>query len=209
MQIVEPSATMLWVTPEAEKFIEEAGRTCYKSEEKITDESASSFIRGIIKSGHESVLEHASASFRIVTNRYTTHQIVRHRLFSYSQESQRYCNYSKEKFGKSISFVLPMYEKMELYRTRFINRSIIDACDDAECAYNSLIKNGAAPQVARSVLPSSCKTEIVMTGNFRSWRHFFKLRCSTHAQIDVRFLANEMRSQLENVAPSVFGETNE
>jgi len=201
MQVVEPSATLLWVTPDAEKFIEEAGRTCYKSEDLITEDSAQKFIARIIKSGHESVLEHASASFRIVTNRYTTHQIVRHRLFSYSQESQRYCNYTKEKFG-DIAFVKPI----DLDGDIGGYNCWVRACQEGEMEYQNLITRDVPPQTARSVLPSSCKTELVMTGNFRSWRHFLKLRCSTHSQIDVRYLAHSILVELEKHATSVFGD---
>ena len=100
MKIVNPSVELLWMTPEPEKMLEVAGRTCYKSEDKITPESSSKFIKGLIKSGHHAMIEHASASFRIITDRGITHEIVRHRLASYAQESTRYCNYSKDKFGK-------------------------------------------------------------------------------------------------------------
>jgi len=202
MQIVEPSATMLWMTPNAEKFIEQAGKTCYKSEDSITEDSSEKFIKRIIMSGHESVLEHCSASFRIVCARYTSHQIVRHRLFSYSQESQRYCNYSKDKFNNEVSFVKPIFQPYDKKK-----EIVWDACVEmAEKKYFQCLANGMTPQEARSVLPSSCKTEIVMTGNFRSWRHFLKLRCDSHAQSDIRYLANEIKYQLNKSAPSVFGE---
>ena len=177
----------------------------FRSEDAITEESAEKFIARIIKSGHESVLEHASASFRIVTNRYTTHQIVRHRLFSYSQESQRYCNYGSNKFG-DIAFVTPidLVNRDHDIRGGYLAWQV--SCKKSESTYLNMIHNDISPQVARSVLPSSCKTEIVMTGNFRSWRHFLKLRCSTHAQVDVRYLANEIRSQLRKAAPTAFGD---
>jgi thymidylate synthase (FAD) len=185
-------------------MIERSGRTCYKSEDLITIKSSERFITSIIKSGHDSVLEHASASFRIVTNRFTTHQIVRHRLFSYSQESQRYCNYTKDKFDKEICFVRPIeihpYEDdLEFYSWRL-------SCQLAEKSYFDMISNGSKPEVARSILPSSCKTELVMTGNFRNWRHFLKLRCDSHAQSDVRYLANEIKGILCCMAPTVFGD---
>jgi thymidylate synthase (FAD) len=205
MKIVQPSANLVWVTPNAERTIEEAGRTCYKSEDKISEESSARFIKQILSSGHESVLEHASASFRIVTARFTTHQIVRHRLFSYSQESQRYCNYSQDKFDNGVCFVVPVAlnerwdnEQNELF--------ILwkNSCNKSEAAYKRLLDYGCKPEVARSVLPSSCKTEIVMTGNFRNWRHFLKLRMDSHAQADIRFLANQIYDQLFEVAPNVF-----
>lgn len=201
MRIVEPSVELLWVTPDSEKSIEVAGRTCYKSLDKMTDESAGAFIKRIIKSGHESVLEHCTAQFRIITTRFTTHQIVRHRLFSYSQESQRYCNYSKDKFNNEISYVKPLglTDQPDSWTSEWEY-----ACIQSEKSYFAMIGDGVPPQVARSILPSSCKTEIVMTGNFRNWRHFLKLRCDSHAQDDVRSLANQIKSDLINVAPNVF-----
>lgn len=196
MNIVSPSATLIWVTPNAEKIIEEAGRTCYKSEDKITEESSKKFIKMIMKRGHESVLEHASASFRFVTTRFTTHQLVRHRLFSYSQESQRYCNYTKGKFGSELTFVRPLdIENDEVWK---------ESMKRAEQDYQKMIDMGYPPQDARTVLPSSCKTEIVTTGNFRNWRHFLKLRMSSHAQSDIRYLAQEVFSILSSIAPNVF-----
>lgn len=200
MLICEPSAELIWITPNSEEIIERAGRTCYKSEDKITKNSAGCFVEKIVNNGHHSVLEHASASFRLITNRYTTHQIVRHRLFSYSQESQRYCDYSKENFNTGVQFVKPvdLSEESEEYQ------SWLNSMMAAETQYLGLIDNGCAPQVARSVLPSSTKTEIVMTGNFRSWLHFLTLRCSSHAQADVRMLARFIRLRLIIEAPNAF-----
>lgn len=161
--------------------VERAGRTCYQSFDKIKEGSAESFIRGIINNGHESVLEHASITVRITTDRGVTHEIVRHRLASYSQESTRYCNYGK----KEIEFVKPVQikhgtEEYKLWRS---------ACEDSEMFYNELIRRGTTPQNARSVLNNSLKTELVMTANIREWRHFFKLRTSVAAHPDIRAVA--------------------
>jgi thymidylate synthase (FAD) len=204
MRIIEPSVELLDITDNAEKKIEIAGRTCYKSENKITEESSAEFIRMLLKRGHESVLEHCTASFRLVTNRYTTHQIVRHRLFSYSQESQRYCNYSKDKFENSIQFVRPL----DIDRDTEVYYQWESAMKEAEEKYFQMIEMGCAPQVARSVLPSSTKTEIVMTGNFRSWNHFLDLRLSQKAQSDVRYLASMIFTELYNHAPNCFYREN-
>ena len=204
MDIVEPLVTLVSITPHSEKLIETAGRTCYKSENLITRDSSEAFIEKIVRSGHESVLEHARATFRIRTQRYTTHQIVRHRLFSYSQESQRYCDYSSEKHSNGVQFICPMSMKNPTLR-----RIWEESCRDAEQQYLDLLENGASPQEARSVLPSSTKTEIVMTGNFRLWRDFIKLRWSTHAQADVQFIARSVYSALMAHAPSVFKDLTE
>lgn len=172
--------------------VERAGRTCYKSEDKITEGSAEKMVSALIKSGHESVLEHISISVRFIVDRGVSHELVRHRLFSYSQESTRYCNYSK---GGDIQFIIPCWfdgkSKESLgegvfksgwqYPNGFPfdnrNENIwVQSMMNAEEDYIELIKGGWTAQEARSVLPNSVKTELVMTGNIRSWRHFFKLR---------------------------------
>lgn len=158
------------------KQIERVGRVCYKSEDKITDESAEKFVRGLIKSGHEAMLEHVSMSVLFIVDRGVSHEIVRHRIASFAQESTRYCNYSKEKFNNSITVIRPFFfndeSRMQEYKAWQI------ATMEAEEQYLKLIANGASPQEARSVLPNSLKTEIVMTANMREWRHFFKLRAA-------------------------------
>ena len=199
MKIVEPSAKLLWCTTDPEKVIEEAGRTCYKSEDKITEDSSQKFIEMILARGHESVLEHASASFRIVTDRGITHEIVRHRLASYSQESTRYCNYGSDKFGKEITVVKPSGFG-DRYRFDIWQNAMLQA----EKHYFSLIAENCSPQLARSVLPTCLKTEIVMTCNFREWKHFLKLRLASAAHPDIRFIAEMIVRDLYDIAPSIF-----
>ncbi len=201
MIIVKPSAELISHTPNPEQLIELSGRTCYKSEDKITEDSAADFVERILKKrGHASIGEHASATFRLVTNRYTTHQLVRHRIAAYSQESQRYCNYSKKKFDEQVAFVCPI----ELADNEDATLMWAQSCEEAEKNYFDMIKFGIKPEIARSVLPSSCKTEIVVTMNFRTWLHFITLRTSPHAQADIRFLANDIQRQLLEIAPNVF-----
>ena len=169
MKIVKPTVTLSKVidTESVYKFLELCGRTCYKSEpnDKI---SSADFIRRLIKSGHESVLEHYSVTFIITCDRGVSHELVRHRLASYSQESTRYCNYG----GKDIEFIKP--SELKENTVPFILWK--EHCECSEIAYNNLLNSGIAPQTARSVLPNSLKTEIVMTANLREWRHFLKLR---------------------------------
>jgi len=198
MNIVEQSVGLLHITSEPEKEIERAGRTCYKSEDKITDDSAAKFIRMITKRGHESVIEHASASFRIITDRGITHEIVRHRLVSYSQESTRYCNYCKDKFGSEITVIEPFY-LTPIQREVWFN-----ACCNAERSYMTLIAEGCAPQMARSVLPTCLKTEIVMTCNFREWRHFIKLRTNNAAHPQIRDIARKIHDILVKYSSTCF-----
>lgn len=199
MKIVEPSVELLAISAGPAQLIELAGRTCYRSEDKITDDSAAAFVAMIAKRGHESVIEHASATFRIVTDRGITHEIVRHRLASYSQESTRYCNYGKDKHGNEISVVLPSgltHDQQQAWR---------QACEGAEHSYFALLGLGAKPQQARSVLPTCLKTEIVMTANFREWCHFLTLRMAAAAHPDIRPIALAVWYALVEHCEPVFG----
>lgn len=232
MQITKPTVELLSITPNAEKLIEKAGRTCYKSEDKITDNSAEKFCKMIQTRNHMSVLEHASATFRITTDRGVTHEIVRHRIAAYSQESTRYCNYSSDKKGMTFiepEWVLnnedfdqfPQIQKYTVYtlanytKEDIFNDNELDtvskqlylwlkACEDAEWYYNTLIDLGQTPQQARAVLPNCLKTEIVMTANFREWLHFLELRTSPQAHPDMRIIAGLIGAELAKQSPTIF-----
>jgi len=180
-------------------MIETAGRTCYKSEDRITEKSAGEFVKRIVHSGHHAMIEHASASFRIITDRGITHEIVRHRLASYAQESTRYCNYSKDKFGNECAFIQP--PELENERAFGVWET---ACSVAEANYFGLLASGISPQIARAVLPNCLKTEIVMTANFREWRHFIALRSSPHAHPQIRPIAATIYDVLMKHAPNAF-----
>ncbi len=186
------------------KMIEKAGRTCYKSESKITGDSARKFVKTIIDSGHESVIEHCSVTVRVVCDRGMSHEIVRHRIASYSQESTRYCNYSGKKFSHQITFVQPCFWDESTEQGKRNLEIWKDAMKKAEEAYFSLIENGATPEEARNILPNSLKTELVMTLNLRSWRNFFKLRTSPGAHPQVRRLAKDMLDKFKELIPVVF-----
>lgn len=205
MKVIEPSVE--FVTPMSiipgiviMKRLEEIGRVCYKSEDKITEESYKKFLGNIIKRGHESVLEHCSVTMKFICDRGVTHEIVRHRIGSYSQESTRYCNYSNDKFGNEITVIKPCFfeEGSNKYKIWYLG------CMDAETAYFNLIYEGATPQEARSVLPNSLKTEIVVTYNIREWRHFFKLRCSKAAHPQMREVAKTAFEQFYKYMPELF-----
>ena len=202
MKIISPSHEILFLPNGMEilKGLEAAGRTCYKSEDKITDGSARSFVNGILKSGHHSVIEHFSISVRFICDRGVTHELVRHRLASYSQESTRYANYSKEKFGREITVIKPLFwpEDSPQY-TRWVK-----SMEAAEAAYLDLIDLGARPEQARSVLPNSLKTEIVMTCNLREWRHVFSLRCAPAAHPQIRELLLPLLKELAEEIPVIF-----
>jgi thymidylate synthase (FAD) len=178
--------------------LEKAGRTCYKSEDRIAPESARKFIASIIKRGHETVIEHASVTVRVICDRGVTHEIVRHRLASYSQESTRYCDYG----GVDIQFIDPCFYEVpgreEEYQVWYA------AMIAAEDAYKRLRALGSLPQEARSVLPNSLKTEIVMSANLREWRHFFKLRAAAGAHEQMREVAIPLLKMFKEAIPVVF-----
>ena len=187
------------------KSIEKAGRTCYKSEDRITEESAKSFVRKLIERGHESVLEHASITVRFICDRGVSHEIVRHRLASYSQESTRYCNYGNDRFGSELTVIKPCF----LDEGTGAYASWITAMHLANVAYSDMLAEGCTPQEARSVLPNSTKTEIVMTANLREWRHFLKLRTSTAAHPQMRELTVPLLHELQERIPVVFDDIKE
>lgn len=186
MNIVK-SAIVIEDGPEYDKLlqkIEQVGRTCYKSEDKIGIGSAEKFVSRLISSGHESVIEHGSITVRVICDRGVSHEIVRHRLASYSQESSRYCNYTADKFGNEITvidiatgFQYDLSSEKDIKKYRIWTQAMLDA----EKHYFEMIEAGAKPEEARSVLPNSTKTEIVMTMNLREWRHYFRMRCSSRA----------------------------
>ena len=184
------------------KHIERAGRVCYKSESKISDTSAEKFIANIIKSGHESVIEHVSLTFKIICDRGITHEIVRHRLASYSQESSRYCNYSGDKFGNELTFIKPCFWSEDDAKYLLWKQTL----EVIEQNYLALIKSGAKPQEARSILPNSLKTEIFMTANLREWRHFLKLRTSPRAHPQMREVALKIYKILKEKLPVLFSD---
>jgi len=198
MKIIKQSHEILSITPCILQQIEHCGRVCYKSEDKITDDSAEGFVRRMIKSGHHSVLEHGSISVRFITNRGVTHEIVRHRLASYSQESSRYVNYN----GQEMEFIEPVWWEE---RTVGQEETFKVALMSAEKAYKDLLEQKWKPEQAREVLPNSLKTEIVMTANPREWRHFFKLRTSKAAHPQLRALARELLIDLQDMTPVLFG----
>lgn len=209
MKIINPSIEIL--TPiddssEILKHIELCGRVCYKSEDKISEGSAETFIANIIKRGHEAVLEHFNITVKFVCDRGVSHEIVRHRLASYCQESTRYCNYSKDGFGNEITVILPCFfdTGMGTMSNSHVYEEWKRACQKAEDAYFNLLKWGATPQEARSVLPNSLKTEVVMTTNIREWRHFLKLRTSEAAHPQMREVATMLLIALQDLVPVLF-----
>ncbi|WP_288863180.1 FAD-dependent thymidylate synthase [uncultured Megasphaera sp.] len=201
MRIISASTEIL--APAVESFgmlqrIEVAARTCYKSEANICGGSAAKLVRGLIRHGHEAMLEHASITVRFTVDRGVSHELVRHRMASFAQESTRYCNYGLSGFGTEITFIRPCYMDKNSAAFAIWKRHM----QQAEDAYFNLLDFGLMPQEARAVLPVSLKTEVIMTANIREWRHFFKLRAAgltgaPHPQmLEVAVpLLNDMKSQ--------------
>lgn len=283
MKLIKPSFTILHQAPGLEgvyKQIELAGRTCYKSEDKITPDSAKAFVERMINSGHGAMLEHGTVylgmpietiipieangwgkyesnkyskggivcsingekrvavttnlrvlmengwlddlqyicepteyhekriTVRFICDRGVSHEFVRHRVFSFAQESTRYCNYSKDKFGNELTFIQPCYlNEAELaqygpYHLVSRNKSpesiFICSLNNAEKDYLTLIESGWKAQEARAVLPNALKTELVMTGFVTDWQHFFDLRCASNAHPQARELAIPLYEEFLN-----------
>lgn len=177
--------------------IERATRLCYKSEEKMGDKFSTQFLKNILKRGHESVIEHEKVTAYFVVDRGITHEIVRHRIGSYSQESTRYCNYSSDKFGNEITVIEPFFYLEDI--NKYNEWKAI--CEMIEKSYINLIKI-STPQEARTILPNSLKTEIAVTFNMREWRHFFKLRCAPAAHPQMQQVTIPLLLKFkENFAP--------
>lgn len=205
MQAIKPY-TQIYKDFDGQKVlqkIEAAARTCYKSEGKIQEGSAAKMVAPLIKSGHEAMLEHASVTVKFVVDRGISHELVRHRLASFAQESTRYCNYSKDDFGSEITFIIPEYLEYKSEGWNIWKESM----KQAEDAYFKMLDFGLSPQQARAVLPNSLKTEVVMTANLREWRHFFKLRAlgttgKPHPQM--LEVAVPLLEDMKNLIPVVF-----
>lgn len=192
MQLVKPSAEILRITEAPLELLEQAGRICYKSEERITEDSAGPFIASILSRGHESVIEHGSATVKFVTDTGISHEIVRHRTASYSQESSRYCNYGKT----GIKYIIPGDFELD--------KDDLWLLDCLEKHYNLCLVKGRTPQQARYFLPKGLKTEIIMTCNFRAWRNFFQLRCANAAHPQMRELVRPLLEEFKRRIPVIF-----
>ena len=205
MKIIKPSYEILTEIDGIKELqhIEKIGRVCYKSEEKITEdgESAKKFVGMLIRNGHEAMIEHSSLSVKFVVDRGVSHEIVRHRIASFAQESTRYCNYSKDKFCSEITVIEPSFFDKD--SAQYGEWEI--ACRDAEKHYFNLINLGnATPQEARSVLPNSLKTEITMTANYREWRNYFKLRTDSHAHPQIKEVSIPLLREIQEQIPVIF-----
>lgn len=170
-------------------------RTCYKSDDYSTVQKDKALVKRLIDSKHDAMLEFVDIAVKFITDRAIANELVRHRMASYAQESTRYCNYSKDKFGNELTFIEP---------AQGVNDTWIEAMKQAEKAYLCLTVDGWPAEQARAVLPLCTKTEINMKANLREWRHFFRLRCSKHAHPDMRVLALDLLKQMHDKLPTIF-----
>lgn len=207
MQVIEQSWSWVKRPENALDIIEIAGRTCYKSEAATTALSNSYFAARLLSRGHLSVIEHATASVRFITNRGVTHELVRHRLASFSQESTRYVNYG----GGEMVFIMPVWAPCpdDLADTHDPIITWQESMMQAEQSYKALLDEGWRPEQAREVLPNSLKTEIVVTANLREWMHIFKLRCSKAAHPQIRALMIDCLQGFRKEVPVIFDNIQE
>jgi len=212
MKLIEQNHEIIFLSENSLQLIELAGRTCYKSENRITENSAEKFVTMLRDRKHHAMLEFGIMIVRFITNRGVTHELARHRICSLAQESTRYCNYG----NKEMEFIKPIWldEKCSgicnnigcaAYSVeQYLCRDFLNACNNAELAYNNLLKNGWTPQQAREVLPNSLKTEIVIQANMREWRHIFTLRCGKEAHPQMRALMISLLEEVKTKIPVLF-----
>lgn len=215
MKLIKPYTEILSPINNEEilKMLERVARTCYKSEDKITNNSAIEMMRSLIKRDHLAMIEFFDITVKFVCDRGVSHELVRHRIASFAQESTRYCNYSKDKFDNQITFIIPCWCNISegIYKNGDIKYEInnpdsywFDLLIDSEVTYNALINAKWQPQQARSVLPNSLKTEINVKMNLREWRHFFKLRCSQAAHPQMRELTVPLLEEFKSKISIIF-----
>ena len=207
MKIIDPTFEFISAPTRvaAYELISLAMSNCYRAELNATPKTPVEMVEKAVRIGHFSVLEHVYVSVNITCDRGVTHELVRHRLASYSQESTRYCNYAGEKFGRSLTFIRPSWAHGELSATQLkMYGSWEEAMRLAEAHYMDMLDFGASAQEARAVLPNSLATKIAMTANLREWAHVFKLRCDLPAHPDMRQTMKPIMLGMLDLYPSVF-----
>lgn len=207
MKLIKPYTEILTQVDSDEvlKTIESVARTCYKSEDKITDDSARKLVSSLIKSGHDAMIEFFDITVKFVCDRGVSHEIVRHRVASYAQESTRYCNYSKDKFGNELTFIDNSNDDSDTDSAI----SYLETLTKIEETYFDLLKDGVSPQMARAILPNALKTEINVKMNLREWRHFFSLRCAPAAHPQMRELTIPLLEKMHDLVPIIFDDLYE
>ena len=197
MKLIKPKVEILDTLDEQDVMLRIAtvARTCYKSESSSSEDKDKALVKRLIDSKHDAMLEFVDITVKFTTSIGITREIIRHRIASFANESTRYCNYSKDKFGNELTFIEP---------SQGANDDWIEAVKQAEKAYLILVADGWTAEQARDVLPMCTKSEICMKANLREWRHFFKLRCDKHAHPDMRVLALDLLKQMHDKLPVIF-----
>lgn len=208
IKIIDQSVEILHYTSDMLKHIELCGRCCYKSENKIGRATAAAFVKNLIASRHGSVLEHGTITIKAITDRGVTHELVRHRLASYSQESTRFCSYSG-----GLTFIRPIWVSPtvleELPNMESLPESDyvwLTSMQKAANAYHNLLSHGWRPEQARQALPASLKTEIVVTANVREWRHILGARTNPKAHPQMKDLAFKILAIFRDLVPVLFND---
>jgi len=208
MKIIKPSYEILTDINRdiVLKHLEKCGRTCYKSEDKITEDSATKFVGNIVKRNHLAMIEFYDIQVRFIHNRGFTHEMVRHRLCSFAQESTRYCNYSGE-----LTVIEPYWRGQFTGEIKEIDPFCIweNQMQNCELTYKRLIEKGLSPQAARGVLPIDVKTEIVVKANLREWKHIFELRCAISAHPDMQRIMFPLRGEIAKQLPEIYRDKEE
>ena len=226
MRLIKPKVEILDRLDERNVIgrIATVARTCYKSENIRTADKDYALVKRLIDSKHDAMLEFVDVTVKFTTDRAIANELVRHRLASYAQESTRYCNYSKDKFGGELTFIIPSWVDWQIVDGIFVTEASINSEDiknidiygkgiarnfienllQTESTYLTLVRNGWTAEQARAVLPLCTKTEINMKANLREWRHFFKLRCHSTAHPDIRVLALDLLKQMHEQIPVIF-----
>lgn len=203
MKIIKPSYEIMWENAPEHMIrkINTIARTCYKSNTPENFEAQKEFVRKLIRDGHEAMIEHVNLSVKFICDRGISHELVRHRLASFAQESTRYCNYNKDRFDNEITVIEPsFFEEDETTYMAWKN-----SCETAERAYLFMNEQGLKPQEARSILPNSLKTEIWVTANIREWRNILKLRTAPNAHPQMRELMCPLLDEFKkNLEPFFF-----
>lgn len=214
MKVIDPSFKIRYPinrqqAKEMVSTIADAARTCYKTEDTKSYVKDAALVRRLVNSGHEAMLEHGLISVKIICDRGVSHELVRHRMASFAQESQRYCNYTKGKFDGQVTFVRPT----TMPRDGLVETLWMAAMGQAEYNYKRMVEYyEQPPEIARSVLPNATKTEIIVTANPREWRHILKLRSlgtTGKPHPDMKFIMDGIRAAFVELMPEIFEDLKE
>lgn len=202
MRIVEPVVEIEKVDyNKIMKNLERACRTCYRSEDKITEESYKTLLKNCINRGHESILEHEKITIRMVCDIGVYKDLTRHRHASFSIESTRYCNYGKDKFDNQIKFIAPV----NIEKGTKLYQEWQTSCEEIEKHYIKMVELSATPDQMRMILPHSTAAVVTMTANIREWKHIFSLRCTKHAHPAVEQVMIPLLLHFRENMPEIFG----